>query len=103
MVEDDFFEEFEASKDELVEQYHTGELDKNERVWFERTLSRLHRRPAEIQLAVALDSVRRPQLSQSQWTPGVASGSLLISGDNPGPWLQQLPHDDCDRGVHLDV
>jgi hypothetical protein len=34
MVEDDLFDEFEASKDELVEEYCAGDLDRPEREWF---------------------------------------------------------------------
>jgi len=36
MVEDELFDELEASKDELVEEYCAGELDKAERRWFEQ-------------------------------------------------------------------
>jgi hypothetical protein len=36
MVEDDLFEEFEISKDELVEEYYANELTRDEHQWFER-------------------------------------------------------------------
>ena len=35
MLEDEFFDEFEVSKDELVEEYCAGELGQAERKWFE--------------------------------------------------------------------
>ncbi|HEY2961389.1 MAG TPA: zf-HC2 domain-containing protein [Pyrinomonadaceae bacterium] len=35
MVEDELFDEFEASKDELIEDYCDGELSQNERQWLE--------------------------------------------------------------------
>ena len=35
MVEDELFDEFEVSKDELIEDYHAGELSHNERRWLE--------------------------------------------------------------------
>ena len=34
MLEDELFDEFEASKDDLVEQYCAGDLDRTEREWF---------------------------------------------------------------------
>ena len=36
MVEDELFDEFEASKDELVEEYCAGDLDRAEREWLEK-------------------------------------------------------------------
>jgi hypothetical protein len=38
MVEDELFDEFEVSKDELIEDYHAGELSQNERQWLEEHL-----------------------------------------------------------------
>lgn len=35
MVEDELLDEFEASKDEVIEDYHAGELTQNERHWLE--------------------------------------------------------------------
>jgi len=35
MVEDELFDEFEVSKDELVEEYRSGDLAQNDRQWFE--------------------------------------------------------------------
>jgi len=38
MVEDELFDEFEVSKDELIEDYRAGELSQNERRWLEEHL-----------------------------------------------------------------
>ena len=61
MVEDDLFDEFEVSKNELVEQYCAGELGKKERVWFEQHYLASTEGRQRYELAVALDSVQRSQ------------------------------------------
>jgi hypothetical protein len=35
MIDDDLFQEFEISKGELIEEYRSGELNQNDRKWFE--------------------------------------------------------------------
>lgn len=59
MVEDDFFDEFEASKGELVEQYCAGEFSESERDWFERHYLASEEGRQQYRLAVTLDSKKR--------------------------------------------
>lgn len=64
MVEDELFAEFEASKSELVEQYCAGELGTKERVWFQEHYLASTEGQQKYKLAVALDSIKRPQYVQ---------------------------------------
>lgn len=72
MVEDDFYDEFEASKGELVEQYCAGEFSKSERDWFESHYLASEEGRQQYTLAVTLDSKRptpqpQPVEPQSTW------------------------------------
>src|SRR6185503_2052483 len=61
MVEDDLFEEFEISKGELIEEYCAGELNQDERQWFEHNyLASTEGRQRHV-LALAIDCLNRPQ------------------------------------------
>lgn len=77
MVEDDFFDEFEASKDELVEQYCAGELGKNERVWFESHYLASTEGRQRYKLGVALDSFQRQQCSEQPAPQPIPRPTLL--------------------------
>ena len=61
MVEDDFFDEFEASANELVEQYSAGELGAKERDWFQKHYLASTEGQQRYKLVVALDSINCPQ------------------------------------------
>ena len=56
MLEDDFFDEFEVSKGELVEQYRAGEFSKKEREWLESHYLASTEGRQRYMLAVALES-----------------------------------------------
>ena len=60
MVEDDFFEELEISKEELIEQYCAGELSQNEHQWFERHYLATPEGKRRHTFALAFDSLKRP-------------------------------------------
>ncbi|HKR13958.1 MAG TPA: hypothetical protein VJT15_17980 [Pyrinomonadaceae bacterium] len=64
MVEDDFFDEFEASKGELVEQYCAGELGETERDWLESHYLVSEEGKQRYLLAVALDCGKNPPRPQ---------------------------------------
>ena len=92
MVEDDLFDEFEASKGELVEQYCAGELSKSERDWFERHYLASEEGRQQYTLAVTLDSKKRPAkpeeptwferitlfFKQHPWTVASATAGVLV-------------------------
>jgi hypothetical protein len=61
MLEDDFFDEFESSKDELVEQYCAGELGQKEKVWFQDHYLASKEGQQRYEFVMALDSINRPQ------------------------------------------
>lgn len=60
MVEDDLFDEFEASKGEVVEQYCAGELGETERDWLESHYLASEEGKQRYLLAVALDCGKNP-------------------------------------------
>src|SRR5687768_11371833 len=60
MVEDDFFEELEISKGELIEEYHAGELSPDEHEWLQRHYLATHEGKQRHTFALALDSIERP-------------------------------------------
>ncbi|HEX7333437.1 MAG TPA: hypothetical protein VF290_18175 [Pyrinomonadaceae bacterium] len=60
MVEDDFFEELEISKGELIEEYHAGELSQNEHEWFQQHYLATPEGKRRRTFALALDSLERP-------------------------------------------
>jgi hypothetical protein len=60
MLEDDLFDEFEVSKDELVEEYCAGELDQAERKWFEEHFLASTEGRQRRAFAVAMDCLRQP-------------------------------------------
>ena len=60
MVEDDFFEEFEILKGELIEEYCAGELIQNEHQWFERHYLASQEGKQRYAFALALHSLERP-------------------------------------------
>ena len=92
MVEDDFFEEFEASKGELVEQYCAGEFSKSERDWLESHYLASEEGRQQYTLAVALHSKKRPPkpvaptwferitffFKQHPWTVASATAVVLV-------------------------
>ena len=59
MVEDDFLEELEISKGELIEEYCAGELVQNEQQWFERHYLASAEGKQRHTFTLALDSLRR--------------------------------------------
>jgi hypothetical protein len=60
MLEDELFDEFELSKDELVEEYCTGELGQAERKWFEEHFLASAEGRQRRAFAVAMDCLRQP-------------------------------------------
>ena len=69
MVEDDLFEELEVSKGELIEEYCAGELDQNDRQWFEHNyLASTEGRQRHV-LALAISCLKRPQTVEPQPQP----------------------------------
>ena len=60
MVEDDFFEELEISKGELIEEYHAGELSQDDHQWFERHYLATPEGKRHSTFALALGSIKRP-------------------------------------------
>ncbi len=69
MLEDDFFDEFEASKDELVERYCASELGEKERRWFEGHYLASTEGRQRYKLAVAFDSMNVLTLPQQVTQP----------------------------------
>lgn len=69
MVEDDLFEEFEISKDELIEEYRAGELNRKENLWFENHYLASHEGRQRHTLAAALTCLQSPspQPKQLSW------------------------------------
>jgi len=61
MVENDLFDEFEASKDELVEEYYAGELGRNEREWLENHFLASAEGIERHAFAATMDHMRRRQ------------------------------------------
>jgi hypothetical protein len=61
MVEDELFDEFEVSKDELVEEYCAGELDRAERQWFESHFLASAEGRQRRAFALAMNCLREPQ------------------------------------------
>lgn len=93
MVEDDFFEELEISKGELIEEYHAGELRQTEHEWFQRHYLATPEGKRRHTFALALDSIERPNplpapnptllerlrsLFKSQQTWPVATSAALV-------------------------
>ena len=69
MVEDDLFEELEISKGELIEEYCAGELNQNDRQWFEHNyLASAEGRQRHV-LALAIDCLKRPQAVEPESQP----------------------------------
>ena len=60
MVEDDFFEELEISKGELIEEYQAGELSQNDHEWFQHHYLATPEGKRRHTFALALDSIQRP-------------------------------------------
>src|SRR5689334_24882193 len=62
MVEDELFDEFEVSKDELIAEYHTGDLEHNERRWFEEHFLATSEGRERHEFALAMDCLtHQPQ------------------------------------------
>jgi hypothetical protein len=85
MVEDDFFDEFESSKDELVEQYCAGELGKKERVWFENHYLASTEGRQRYELALTLEAVKLPVYSHPPM-PQPALFERITSFFKRQPW-----------------
>lgn len=69
MVEDDLFDELEVSKGELIEEYCAGELNQNDRQWFEHNyLASTEGRQRHV-LALAISCLKRPQPVEPQPQP----------------------------------
>jgi len=60
MTDDEFFEELEISKDELVEEYRSGELAQNDRQWFVSHYLASPEGRLDYTFASALDCVEKP-------------------------------------------
>lgn len=97
MVEDDFFEELEISKGELIEEYHAGELSQNEHDWFQRHYLATPEGKRRHTFALALDSIERPDplpapnptlldrlrslfRSQHAWRIATSAALVIIAG-----------------------
>ena len=82
MVEDELFEEFEISKDELIEEYRAGELNRNEILWFENHYLASHEGRQRHTLAVALKCLKppTPQPKRLSWF------EQLVSFFKQKPW-----------------
>ena len=63
MVEDDFFEEFEISKGELVEEYCAGELAQKDQEWFEHNYLASTEGRERHRFVLALNSGPRPAVA----------------------------------------
>lgn len=61
MVEDELFQELEASKDELVEEYCAGELDQAERRWFEEHFLASREGQERRAFVLAMDCLQKPR------------------------------------------
>lgn len=62
MVEDELFDEFEVSKDELIEDYRAGELSQNERTWLEQHLLSSTEGRQRYAFAFTMDHLHQPVL-----------------------------------------
>ncbi len=62
MVEDELFDEFEVSKDELIEEYCAGDLAQNERQWFEENFLSTPEGRDRHAFALAMDCLHRQRL-----------------------------------------
>src|SRR5689334_21873562 len=70
MVEDQLFDEFEASKDELVEEYCAGELGTTERQFFEEHYLRSVEGQERRACVLAMDCLQsRQPVTIDEWTP----------------------------------
>jgi len=92
MVEDDLFEELEISKGELVEEYCAGELNKDDRQWFEHNYLASTEGRQRHALVLAISCLKHPQVVERQpsffeklafwtkprWVAGVASAALVL-------------------------
>lgn len=70
MVEDELFDEFEVSKDELIEDYRSGELSQNEREWLEAHLLSSTEGRQRYAFAFTMDGLHQP-VAQVIETPRV--------------------------------
>jgi hypothetical protein len=84
MVEDELFDEFEASKDELVEEYHAGELAQNERQWLEENFLATSEGRERYAFTLAMECLQqRPDPLPDPPEPVVPT--------NPRPWIPPDP------------
>lgn len=60
MLDDELFDEFEVSKDELVEEYCAGELGQAERTWFEQHFLASEEGRQRRAFTLAMDCLRQP-------------------------------------------
>jgi len=68
MVEDDFFEEFEISKGELIEEYRAGDLKQQENNWLESHYLASSEGRQRLTFAIALNCLKHPaQPKQPTW------------------------------------
>lgn len=66
MIEDDLFEELEVSKGELVDEYCAGELNQNERQWFEHHYLASNEGREQHVLALAINCLNAAQPIEQQ-------------------------------------
>ena len=78
MLEDEFFDEFEVSKDELVEEYCAGELGQAERKWFEEHFLASAEGRQRRAFAVAMDCLRQPVPIEQPQRPGLHDKRTLF-------------------------
>jgi anti-sigma factor RsiW len=65
VVEDELFDEFEVSKDELVEEYCAGDLAQSERQWLEENLLATPEGKERYAFVLAMDCLQRKRLNSA--------------------------------------
>src|SRR5215213_10723460 len=93
MVEDELFDELQISKGELVEEYCAGELNQDDRRWFEHNYLASTEGRQRHALVLAISCLKRPEVVERQpsflekiaafwtrprWVAAVASAALVL-------------------------
>jgi hypothetical protein len=86
MIEDDFFEEFEVSKDELVDEYCAGTLENAERQWFEEHFLVTEEGRQRRAFALAMDCLQHPQSVPVSVVPQPSFFAQLAALFKRQPW-----------------
>src|SRR4051794_29764281 len=83
MVEDELFDEFEVSKDELIEEYHAGDLAQNERRWFEENFLATSEGRDRHAFTLAMECLQR----KPDPLPDGPPDPVPVITTNPQPWV----------------